>query len=156
MYDVRLEAGGKRLAPDPDAVWFRRVCELLGELAGRNDWQRFPDPRHHPTQHAFFVAEGDWWHEERTPEERARHRRELVLDHLEGTIGAFIDAGNVYPLASDISLTRLRTAAGFGVRYRSPVGPIRVDWGFNLDRRELAAGTLERGYVFHVSLGQAF
>ena len=38
----------------------------------------------------------------------------------------------------------LRPAAGFGVRYRSPVGPIRVDLGFNLDRRELRPGRLER------------
>ncbi len=80
--------------------------------------------------------------------------RASVTAALQGVV--FVDAGNVYPLASDISLTRLRAAAGFGVRYRSPVGPVRVDWGFNLDRRELVSGTLERGYVFHVSLGQAF
>jgi outer membrane translocation and assembly module TamA len=50
----------------------------------------------------------------------------------------------------------LRGAAGFGLRYRSPVGPIRIDMGFKLDRRELAPGRLERRNVLHISLGQAF
>ena len=80
--------------------------------------------------------------------------RASVTAALQGVV--FVDAGNVYPLASQLSLSRLRPAAGFGVRYRSPVGPIRVDWGFNLNRRELVPGTLERGNIFHVSLGQAF
>jgi outer membrane protein insertion porin family len=72
-----------------------------------------------------------------------------------GLVG-FLDVGNVYPRVGDIDLTDLRPAAGFGVRYRSPVGPIRIDLGFNLDRRELVPGTLERRSVLHVSLGQAF
>jgi outer membrane translocation and assembly module TamA len=80
--------------------------------------------------------------------------RASVTASLQGVF--FVDAGNVYALASQLSLAQLRPAAGIGVRYRSPVGPIRVDWGFNLDRRELMPGTLERGQIFHVSLGQAF
>jgi outer membrane protein assembly complex protein YaeT len=76
-----------------------------------------------------------------------RNRAEVV---------GFVDAGNIFRRASDVDLTNLRPAAGFGGRYRSPVGPIRVDLGFNLDRRELVPGTLERGYVLHISLGQAF
>lgn len=67
----------------------------------------------------------------------------------------FVDAGNVFPRASDLDLTDLRPAAGVGVRY-SRFGTIRLDWGFNLRRRELVPGTLERGHVFHISLGQAF
>ncbi len=68
----------------------------------------------------------------------------------------FVDAGNVFARASDLDLTELRPAAGFGVRYRSPIGPVRVELGFNLDRRELVPGTLERRSVLHISLGQAF
>jgi outer membrane protein insertion porin family len=68
----------------------------------------------------------------------------------------FVDAGNVFPRVSGLDVTDLRPAAGFGVRYRSPVGPIRVDLGFNLDRRELVPGVRERGTVLHISLGQAF
>ena len=75
-----------------------------------------------------------------------------------GSFGAvgFIDAGNVFPRATDLDLGQLRAAAGVGLRYRSPVGPIRIDLGFKLDRRELARGRLERRSVLHISLGQAF
>ena len=72
-----------------------------------------------------------------------------------GMVG-FVDAGNVFPRASDVDLTALRSSAGFGLRYRSPVGPLRIDLGFNLDPRELVPGLLERRTVLHVSLGQAF
>jgi outer membrane translocation and assembly module TamA len=70
----------------------------------------------------------------------------------------FLDAGNVYLKAGDLDLTDLRPAAGFGARVKLPLlsAPIRVDLGFNLDRRELVPGTLERRTVLHVSLGQAF
>jgi outer membrane protein insertion porin family len=68
----------------------------------------------------------------------------------------FVDAGNVYRRARDLDFTDIRPAAGFGVRVQIPFAPIRFDWGFNLDRRELVPGTLERGNVFYISLGQAF
>ncbi len=72
-----------------------------------------------------------------------------------GVVG-FFDAGNVFATASDIALGELRSAAGFGLRYRSPLGPLRVDLGFKLDRRVLASGSRERLAILHVSLGQAF
>jgi outer membrane protein insertion porin family len=77
---------------------------------------------------------------------------------LIGSFGAvaFIDAGNVFLRATDLDLGELRAAAGFGIRYQSPVGPIRIDLGFKLDRRELSPGRLERRSVLHISLGQAF
>ena len=75
-----------------------------------------------------------------------------------GSLGAvaFLDAGNVFLRATELDLGNLRAAAGFGIRYQSPVGPIRIDLGFKLARRELAPGRLERRNVLHISLGQAF
>ena len=67
----------------------------------------------------------------------------------------FLDAGNVFDRVSSLRLGRIRGGAGFGVRYRSPVGPIRVDLGFKLDRRDIA-GERERLTALHVSVGQAF
>ena len=67
----------------------------------------------------------------------------------------FLDGGNVYDRVSNISLARIRGGAGFGVRYRSPVGPIRVDLGFKLDRQELG-NELEPPTALHISIGQAF
>jgi len=68
----------------------------------------------------------------------------------------FLDAGNVYDRAHHVSLSRIRGGAGFGVRYRSPVGPIRVDLGFKLDRQTFDNGDLERPTALHISIGQAF
>jgi outer membrane protein insertion porin family len=72
-----------------------------------------------------------------------------------GVVG-FFDAGNVFEKASDVEFDELRTAAGFGLRYRSPLGPLRVDLGFKLDRRVLRSGSRERLAILHISLGQAF
>ena len=47
----------------------------------------------------------------------------------------FVDAGNVFRRVGDLDLGALRASAGFGVRYKSPVGPVRVDFGFRLDSR---------------------
>ena len=68
----------------------------------------------------------------------------------------FLDGGNVYPTAADIDVTNIRGAYGFGARYRSPVGPIRIDVGFKMNRLELVAGQRERLSALHISLGQAF
>ena len=80
--------------------------------------------------------------------------RSAVVGSL-GVVG-FVDAGNVFLRAGDIRLHELRATAGFGLRYLSPIGPIRVDLGFKLDRRELSPGRLEKRSVLHISLGQAF
>ena len=68
----------------------------------------------------------------------------------------FVDAGNVFRQASDIRLDELRMTSGLGLRYRSPIGPIRVDWGWKISTRLLLAGGRERSNVLHISLGQAF
>ena len=77
---------------------------------------------------------------------------------LRGGLGAvaFIDGGNVWRLVSDMDFSQLRGSVGFGLRYRSPVGPIRVDLGFKLDRQVLPTGERERPTALHISLGQAF
>jgi outer membrane translocation and assembly module TamA len=82
---------------------------------------------------------------------------EMRSPYWKGLAGVgFLDAGNVFRLASDIRVTDFRPAAGFGLRYRSPLGPLRVDLGFNLDPETLPNGVRERRAVFHLSLGQAF
>jgi outer membrane translocation and assembly module TamA len=72
-----------------------------------------------------------------------------------GAVG-FFDAGNVFGRTSEIDLGQLRSSVGFGFRYRSPVGPIRVDVGFKTRTRELTPGVREAASALHISLGQAF
>lgn len=75
-----------------------------------------------------------------------------------GDLGAagFLDAGNVFARTSDFDLGRIRGAVGFGLRYRSPIGPLRLDLGFKLDRQMLPTGELERPNAWFISFGQAF
>jgi outer membrane protein assembly complex protein YaeT len=68
----------------------------------------------------------------------------------------FLDGGNVFARTSEIDFGELRSAVGLGIRYRSPVGPLRVDVGFKTRRREIVPGSREEPLALHISLGQAF
>ena len=48
---------------------------------------------------------------------------------------AFVDAGNVYGADNDFDIGNVRRSAGLGVRIVTPIGPIRLDYGFKLDKR---------------------
>jgi outer membrane protein insertion porin family len=67
----------------------------------------------------------------------------------------FVDTGNVFRRVSDLDLGRLRTAVGFGARYDSPLGPIRLDVGFKTDQMFFLKST-ERRWELHFSLGEVF
>jgi len=104
----------------------------------------------------------------------------LYGDNLAGVI--FHDAGNVYRSLGDFSL-RFRQrdlqdfnytvqSVGFGLRYRTPIGPIRLDLSFSPDAPRFfglkgteqdylngtAVATVQKinAFQFHFSLGQAF
>ncbi len=66
----------------------------------------------------------------------------------------FFDAGNAFgdPWGNGhISPAKLRTAAGAGIRWQSPIGPLRFEWGFPL--KPLPD---ERKSVFDFSIGSFF
>jgi outer membrane protein insertion porin family len=67
----------------------------------------------------------------------------------------FSDAGNVFPRAGDIAFGQLRATVGFGLRYNSPLGPVRLDFGFKTDR-QVISGRRERGWEYHLNIGEAF
>lgn len=104
----------------------------------------------------------------------------LYGDNLSGVL--FEDAGNVYSTLGDVSF-RFRQQnlqdfnymvqdAGLGIRYRTPIGPVRVDLSFSPDAPRFFGlkGTLQdylngtaiatvqkiNAFQFHISLGQAF
>ncbi len=104
----------------------------------------------------------------------------LYGDNLAGVL--FHDAGNVYDDINDFSLRfRQRNlqdfnytvqSMGFGLRYRTPIGPVRLDLSFSPDAPRFFGlkGTLQdlingtavstvqkiNAFQFHFSLGQAF
>jgi len=66
----------------------------------------------------------------------------------------FFDAGNAYGDVwgnGAIDPTDLRAAYGFGIRWFSPMGPLRFEWGFPIDPR-----SDERAVVFDFSMGSMF
>jgi outer membrane protein insertion porin family/translocation and assembly module TamA len=72
---------------------------------------------------------------------------------------AFVDAGNVWYENFDINLDDLRVDVGPGLRYRTPVGPVRVDFGYQLTPVSglYVDGEPEaRRWRIHFSIGQAF
>jgi len=73
---------------------------------------------------------------------------------LKGLMGAalFADAGNVWRLSEETTSRDLEFAAGPGLLFATPVGPVRVDAAFNLTSRP--AG--EPRVVLHVSVGHPF
>lgn len=50
-------------------------------------------------------------------------------------LAGFFDTGFLHNNINSVSLNDLRESAGVGLRYFTPVGPLRVDWGMILDRR---------------------
>ncbi|MDF1581098.1 MAG: outer membrane protein assembly factor BamA [Desulfuromonadales bacterium] len=47
----------------------------------------------------------------------------------------FFDAGNAW-LSGEEYFSGMRTSVGAGIRWRSPMGPLRLEWGYNLDPKE--------------------
>ena len=45
----------------------------------------------------------------------------------------FIDAGNVFSEDQDWTFSGIRRSAGGGIRWYSPIGPLRLEYGVNLD-----------------------
>jgi outer membrane protein assembly factor BamA len=64
----------------------------------------------------------------------------------------FADAGNVWKDAKESGLFDLYTAAGLGLRFLTPVGPIRVDGGYQLRANPYN----ENRFAIHLSLGSTF
>ncbi|MEP7015862.1 MAG: BamA/TamA family outer membrane protein [Verrucomicrobiota bacterium] len=72
-----------------------------------------------------------------------------IFGELQGAF--FADAGNLLPSSEEPGLNDMRYGVGAGLRYKLPIGPIRVDYGINPDRRP----TEDFG-AFHFSFGFAF
>jgi outer membrane protein insertion porin family len=72
--------------------------------------------------------------------------------HLAG----FYDAGNVFRNINDINFPGFSHTAGLGLRIKTPFGPLRADYGYNLNlSRDLRDKKFNRGHLF-ITIGPPF
>lgn len=74
-----------------------------------------------------------------------------LLPHRSLGFVLFFDHGNVWESPKQIGLSQLKSSAGIGMRYHTPIGPLRLDWGYKLDRE-----TGEAPSALHFTIGHAF
>ena len=71
-------------------------------------------------------------------------------------LAGFYDTGNVFRNVRDIAFSGFSHTIGIGVRLKTPFGPLRADYGFNLNLSpDLRARGLARGHFF-VTIGPPF
>jgi len=64
---------------------------------------------------------------------------------------AFIDGGNVWRKLENVDIKDFKFTTGIGLRYSTPIGPLRIDYGYKLDRQ-----IGEPRGALHFSIGHAF
>jgi len=80
---------------------------------------------------------------------------------LRGKLGGvlFLDTGNVWTDLRQVNFADIRYAVGAGLRYQTPVGPIRLDFGYQLNPipgLQVNGQPQLRPWRVHFSIGQAF
>jgi len=63
----------------------------------------------------------------------------------------FMDAGNAFAETQEYSLWNLRSDWGLGLRWMSPMGPLRFEWGIPFNRQQG-----EDPVVFNFTIGSLF
>jgi outer membrane protein insertion porin family len=82
--------------------------------------------------------------------EAAFELRFPIIWRLGGAL--FVDTGQVWRRSEDASLDDMEVAVGPGLMIRTPIGPIRGDWGYRLTDVE----PTQPKSVYHVSIGHPF
>lgn len=72
----------------------------------------------------------------------------------------FFDLGNVWNNINKININQFAAATGLGLRYYSPIAPIRIDFGLKLfnpkDKKFIFNKKLLTNIEFHFGIGEAF
>ncbi|MEM1022057.1 MAG: BamA/TamA family outer membrane protein [Myxococcota bacterium] len=86
--------------------------------------------------------------------------RQDLFQLFGNTLGivAFVDGADVAQGLRDLEVPNLHWAPGLGLRYETPVGPVRFDIGYRVNRGEdvrPVSGPVDR-LAWHLAIGQAF
>lgn len=68
-------------------------------------------------------------------------------------VATFFDAGNVWSKNSDFFSSDLKSSVGLGLRVKTPIGPVSVDYGWPLD---LEPGETSKSGRFHFNVSRDF
>jgi outer membrane protein assembly complex protein YaeT len=148
VFATRAHIGALFSRGDPDShiPFFKRY--FLGGATNLRGWGRFEVG---PTSGAGLPIGGfsviDFSTELRFP----------IKGNFSGVL--FLDGGNVWSGKFDYHLNDLRYDIGPGLRYNTPIGPVRVDVGYQLTPVDglIVNGTPEtHHWRIHFSIGQAF
>lgn len=141
-YNQQLQDGSQTY---PDRFFFMGGADSLrgflqASLVPEDIAQNILDPNNPLTINEVTIRGGDV---------SINPRTELRIP-ISGTwqTALFVDAGNLWLDAQRVDPTVLRYAAGSGLRAATPIGPLALDYGINLDRRPW-----EDFGAFHFSIG---
>ena len=91
-------------------------------------------------------------------------RQRVPFVHRNFGVAVFLDGGQVWQRRDEVDLMELQFGVGGGIRYQSPIGPIRFDVGYKINPTDEDlnryngqdfGGRFDR-WGFHFSIGQAF
>lgn len=74
-----------------------------------------------------------------------------LVEFVKGAV--FMDTGNVWSEASDFGSGGFKTGFGFGVRVKTPIGPLKLDYGIPLNKQP---GKENKEGRFHFSMSHGF
>jgi outer membrane protein assembly complex protein YaeT len=145
----RLQVGNIRpVSTDPKNVPFSKKYFLGGATSIRG-WGRYEVS---PLSGSGLPIGGD------SMVAFSEELRAVIRGNFGGVL--FLDGGNVWSESGGFNVSDLRYAVGPGLRYQTPIGPIRFDVGWQLNPIEgliLNTGQPQkRRYRLHFSIGQAF
>jgi outer membrane protein assembly complex protein YaeT len=141
---VQLEEGGPAI--DEPVPFFKRY--FLGGSNSLRGWGRYEVS---PLSASGLAVGGQSFMN------FAAEVRVPIAGNFSGVL--FLDGGNVWRDSWDINLDDLRYDVGPGIRYKTPIGPIRLDVGYQLNPIPglLVNGAKQKRPIrVHFSIGQAF
>jgi outer membrane protein assembly complex protein YaeT len=142
---TRLRAGSIIADSDADVPFSKRY--FLGGASSLRGWGRFQVS---PLVDGLPVGG-------RTLLESTLELRFPVTGNVSAAL--FADAGNVWAGSLDAQANRLRSDVGVGLRYRTPIGPVGADFGYQLNPIPgliINGEPQDRRWRLHFSIGQTF
>lgn len=162
---VALRANTNLIFGDEDEQLPASLLNYIGGTNSVRGWGRW----NLGPKRAVFEDDGSFWRYvpvggRYLVSMNAEIRQNLDFIYSGFGIAIFLDAGQIWQKLDHIHYDDLQYGGGFGFRYRSPIGPIRLDFGYKINptNEDLAiyngvdyGGKMQRIGI-HFNIGQAF